>query len=1146
MKRILNILLVVFCLSNVWAIDIVERPSIFSQYDFVKVAVDETGICKITSQELRELGLNPAKTSVWGYGGHMLPQNFFINNSISAHYSDISQVPCYRSGNGTNESDYILFFARGPISWQFRGNRFVHTTHAYANQGFYFLTDDCESFYTLEANHTLSNLNNLALEVTTFQDCQVHELDSINLIDPTGYSGGGREWYGERMNTNRNTLSFSFSFANIIADSEMKVYVDVASTSQNITKLNVSLGETERTLMVVNKSSDHIEKAKVSSLNASFAPHSGHNQVVKLHYIPVAASDELYLNYVEITATCALKMVGGMLHVRNRENTDWSIPTRYVIEGTNEQTQVWDVTFPFQVQSVPVLYDSESGILKFEENNEDGIVHEYVVVNPRECSTIKLAPIRNVNGRPMSIKVPRQNLHVLKNVDMVIITPQSFITAAKELAHVHEMYDNLNVAVVTDEQVYNEFSSGTPDATAYRLLMKMLYDRARFNTNTNEECVFPSYLLLLGDGSFDNRKLLTTSGYNTLLTYQASNSVKETSAYATDDYFTWLEDNEGTSDIMATMDLSVGRLPVNTLQEAQEVVKKLIQYITNPSSGNWKSELCFLADDGDANMHTRGADRAAESVRNANPSFVVEKIYLDSYQQESTASGEKYPIAKNKFDNLLKNGVLLFDYCGHAGYNNICSENLLTAKEIREMTNENLGLWVLATCNFANFDSQKTSAAELAVLNPHGGALGVYASCRTVYAAQNEILNKNICDSLFAHRSACDYVHRIGDAIRLGKNATLRDENNLPYLLLGDPAIKLHLPTDYQVITTALSDTLRALTINTIQGCIQTSMGELVSDFNGKVQITVYDKLQTLSTLDNDQPKEEKKTIVHFLDYPNVLFKGDAEVIAGKFSSEFMVPKDIKYNFGNARIVFYAQDEYTGEEAIGHYEDFVVGGSSAIEHVDTIGPSLHLYINNPVFANGDKTNEYPHFYATIEDENGINTVGSGIGHDLLLTIDNSFAQSYVLNNYFKAESNSYQRGNVSFRLSEMSEGMHSLTFRAWDLLNNSSTATLDFEVVKGFAPQIFSVMTYPNPVRTDGMITIEVQHDRPDDVLQVNYIVYDFSGQIVWSTTSSSADVITFTASEAHLNPGVYIYKVNIKTIQQQEFTSKMGKLIVN
>ncbi len=1144
MKRILNILLVVFCLSNVWAIDIVERLSMFSQYDFIKIAVNETGVCKLTYKELRELGLNPSKTTVWGYGGNMLSQSFYINASTPSHHSDISQVPCYRSNaTGSSDTDYILFFARGPISWNFSGARFVHTTNTYSTQGFYFLTDDCESISTMEPNHTLTTFDDSAVEVTEFQDCQLHELDSVNLIDLSGYSGGGREWYGERMNASRNTLSFTFDFANIVPTSNIRVYVDVATPSQNSTKLNVSLGKTNRTLIVANKSSDHIEKAKVSSLNANFVASEGDQQTLSLEYHPSATSDEVYLNYMEITAKRALKMVDGMLHVRNAEYVNRETTIRYVVEGATAETQVWDVTSPFPVHSVSTWY--EDGVLQFEEEFTYGVVREYIILNPSECSTIKIAPIRHEIGRPMHVKVPKQNLHALKNVEMVILTPIEFFSAAQELAQAHEIYDGLRVAVVTDEQVYNEFSSGTPDATAYRLLMKMLYDRASQAKKKGEDYVAPAYLLLLGDGTFDNRKLLSTSGYNTLLTYQSRNSVKETSAYATDDYFTWMEDSEGMSDVVATMDLSVGRLPVNTLQEAQEVVAKLIRYITDKTIGSWKSELCFLADDGDANMHTRGADRAAESVRKANPNFVVEKIYLDSYQQESTASGEKYPIAKNKFDNLLKNGVLLFDYCGHAGYNNICSENILTAKEIREMTNENLGLWVLATCNFANFDSQKTSAAELAVLNPIGGALGVYASCRTVYAAQNEILNKNICDSLFAHRSSCNYPHRIGDAIRLGKNVTVRDENNLPYLLLGDPAIRLHYPTDYQIVTTELPDTLRALTTNTLYGAIQTADGQVVSDFNGNVQITVYDKLQTLYTLDNDQPNESHKTIVQFLDYPNILFKGEAEVVDGYFTSTFMIPKDIKYNFGSARIVFYAENDATGDEAIGHFEDFVVGGSSEIAVVDTLGPELHLYINNPVFQDGGKTNEYPHFYADIADENGINTVGSGIGHDLLLTIDNSFSQSYVLNNYFKAESNSYQRGTVSFRLSEMEEGMHTLTFRAWDLLNNSSTATLNFEVVKGFAPQIFSVLTYPNPVTTNGQVTIEVQHDRPDDVLQVQYMVYNFAGQMVWSASAPSANRITFNAGDARLTPGVYVYKVSIKTINQEEFTSKVGKLIV-
>ncbi len=1125
MKRLIGILLFVACVGSLMAIQHeYATQSRLATGKFVKIAIQETGVCRLTYEDLKKMGLNPAAVRVYGYGGGMLTQDFEQHK-----IDDLPAVPFYMH-KGTDgvfgAGDYILFYTHGLDSWEFTGSRFRHTRNPYANEGYYFLSDNVGEQLLLEQERAEISAYETQL-VTTFSDYRVHELDSVNLIDPAGYAGGGREWYGEVMNAGRNTLQFDFTFPNVVSSIDMRAYVDVASTAELQTSLQINLGNVSRTLTVGGKGTDHIVKARAEGLDGRYEIIDGEKQTLTLRYQPNNNADALYLNYVEVMAERVLIMTDNVMLVRNIDCYGAEFNSYFCVQNATEETQVWDVTQLDSIHIVPSAFTN--GELNFLLDND--VVHELVLINPSKVQ-------RGVGVRTVG-NVSNQNLHRLQDKDMVIITPSAFLAQAQQLADAHETWDGLRTAVVIDQQIYNEFSSGTPDATAYRWLMKMLYDRAERSGGTK-----PVYLLLFGDGTFDNRKLLPNSGNNILLTYQARNSVKETSAYATDDYFTWMENDEGTNDIMPTMDLAVGRLPINTAEQAQNVVDKLIRYMKNETSGNWKSQLCFLADDGDGNLHTRGADRAAESVRGNNPSFVVNKIYLDSYQQESTASGEKYPMAKSKFDNLLKNGVLLFDYCGHAGYNNICSENILTAREIREMTNENLGLWVLATCNFANYDAQKTSAAEEAVLNPNGGALGVFASCRTVYAAQNEVLNMYVCDSLLAHRSPCNYPYRIGDAFRHGKNASPRDENNLPYLLLGDPAIRLHYPTDYQVATTLMPDTLSALTINTLEGCILTDEGDTATWFNGTVNVTILDKMQTLKTLDNDQLIPERKNIVEFVDYPNTLFKGEARVEDGLFSCTFMVPKDIKYNYGRARVVYYAVDSVSMEEAVGHYENFVVGGSSTVEIQDNVGPTLSLYLNNPAFTNGGKTNEYPHFYAQIADENGINTVGSGIGHDLLLTLDGDPTHSYVLNNYFTAEADSYQRGLVSYRLAEMTEGRHSLTFRAWDLLNNSSTASLAFEVVKGYALQIFSVLTYPNPVSTDGTINFVLQHDKPDDRLEARYMLFDLSGRKVWEHTQVGGDRVTLNVSDFGLQTGIYLYRVELKT-PTTDYTSKTGKIMV-
>lgn len=802
--------------------------------------------------------------------------------------------------------------------------------------------------------------------------------------------------------------------------------------------------------------------------------------------------------------------------------------------GATASTQVWRVTDGVHIDQMQTTYSSGGKIVWMGSNH---IAEKYVAVNVNATGWKKPEFVRTV---------PNQNLHALSNKDYVIICPKEFQEQAIRLAKKHEEVDHLTWAVVTDEEVYNEFSSGTPDVSAYRWLMKMLYDRA-----AGDEAQQPKNLLLMGNASYDNRNVLgEVSGVSRLLVYEAKNSTVETKAYASDDYCGFMDDNAGI-DIQgnfnaerAKMRIGVGRLPVRTLEQATQVVDKLCTYMDDRVLGKWKSQICFLADDGDGGLHVQTADLGAENLRIKNPNFVVNKIYLDAYTQEVNASGERYPMAKNRFDNLMNNGVLFMNYSGHGGYNNITNELFMTTKDIRDMSNTNHAFWFLATCSFSHFDGGTPSAGEEAVLNPHGGAISVLSACRTVYATQNTILNRNLCDTLFGHKDAFSYHMTLGEATYKAKNMTGSDENKMPYVLLGDPALRLNYPTDYEIRTITQLDTLHALTVQTIQGYIADSSGDTATWFNGPLDITVWDKLQQVMTNDNDVTNEANKKRVPFNDYPNILFSGKTSVTDGLFEYTFMVPKDIRYNYGNGRIAYYAYDEETRGEGVGYYENFVVGGSNPLQIVDTIGPKLRIYLNNPAFVDGDKTYEFPHFFAEIYDENGINMVGSGIGHDLLMVIDDDPKQTYVLNDYFIAESNSYQHGKVSYKMPEMTEGTHRMTFRAWDLLNNSSTATLNFHVVKGMNPTLYQVLAYPNPVTSSGVLNFQIDYDQPNEVIQTEIRLYDVNGSMIKEHIQNGTTGIQWNVDELNASSGVYIYQVKIKT-PTSEFVSKVGKIII-
>jgi len=1086
--------------------------SVLASGHWVQIEVSESGVCRMGFDELRKAGLDPTQLRVFGYGGEQLASDFSLRK-----IDDLPQVPVYMG------EDYVLFWVQGPIAWQWNGSRFVHTRNTYSNVGRYFLTDNTGTMLTTVIATALTGTS---ADVRTYTDLQVHELDSLNLVDRSGQSGGGKNFYGEQF-SNGSQRSFRFSTPNAIVGSPNSIYVDIAAyanssgQSQFTTKLNSTVSKTTS----ISATSDHYTFGVVGSCSLN-GKNDTLKQTVEMTFKNSTYASALgWLNYIELATPCSLKMHGDWMTILSIEGIGSSTLRKYHMSNATSEIEIWDITSRDSIYRVPTTLEGSE--LQWLGSNSDA-PHVYAAVRTNGSAFVKATIVGNVEN---------QNLHALKNIDYVIICAEGYEDQATRLAEAHEQKQSITWAVVTDKQVYNEFSSGTPDATAYRWLMKMLYDRADANNAK------PRWLLLMGHGTFDNRKILNNSGEAVLLTYQANNSVNEVKAYATDDYFGWLEDNEGITDIGATMEIGVGRLPVNTVSEATKVVDKLINYMSNTEHGKWKNQLVYLADDGDRGDHTKTAEGSAERVRTNNPDFVVHKIYLDAYPQETNASGESYPLAQNRVLNLLKQGAFFFDYSGHGGYNAVTSESVLTMKDIDNMNNSKQGFWLFATCNFAQYDGGRKCAAETAVMNENGGAIGILAATRTVYADQNTRLNRAVTDALFAHDENNVYAATLGEAIRDGKNTLKNDENKLPYVLLGDPALRLNYPTDYRIQTTTEMDTLNALAVQTVQGRVIDEDSATVNGFNGQLDITIYDKMQVITTRDNDDTTGEPEEIP-YNDYPNTIFNGSTEIANGEFEFTFMIPKDIRYNYGNGRIVYYAHDDTNNEDAVGHFEDFIVGGTGSVVAVDTVGPQMTIYLNTTAFQDGDRTYPTPRFFAQLSDENGINTAGAGIGHDLMLVVDNDPKQTYTLNEYFVSANNSYQAGQVSYLMPAMTDGQHSLTFRAWDLMNNSTTKSLNFIVESGLDPSIYSVMTYPNPVQQSGIMNLIVNYDQPDELLQTEIYLHNINGQMIYSHTQSNPDAVSINLGQLGLQPGVYIYTVRIKSAASS-YSKTSGKIIV-
>ena len=681
MKKILFIAFwVLVSLPMMAGIHSYAERSVLADGHWVKIRVSESGVCRMSFSELRSAGLEPSQVRVFGYGGAQKEQDFSKRN-----IDDLPQVPVYVG------EDYILFYVQGPISWTYNGSRFAHTRNTYSDFGYYLLSDDAGAMLPFPEAEAVSGS---PTDVTYYSYYQVQDKDSVNLIDRTGVSGGGRTFYGEQFAAGQTrTFTFSTPYAN---GDNSSVYIDMAANAATTSTVKAQLNNTSSKSIYISSIPDHYTFGVAGTISMNGASEE-QNQRVTMQFVNSNASALAWLNYIEITTPSELVMTGSYMGIRSLVNRNTTNPVRFLLRNTTASTQIWDVTDLAAIQRMPTTMVDDQ--LAWVGTQADG-VHEYIAVNTDGTKFVQAEVVGEVKN---------QNLHALSNIDYIIICPEGYEDVSEDLAKAHEAKQAITYAIVTDQQVYNEFSSGTPDATAYRWLMKMLYDRAKNGIGQQ-----PRWLLLMGHGTFDNRKLLRNSGTSLLLTYQSKNSVNEIKAYATDDYFAYLDDNEGAIDTQGRMDIGVGRLPVESLDEARTTVDKLIQYIRNEQTGKWKNQLVYLADDGENGTHTETAEKSAELVRIKNPDFIVHKIFLDAYPQEVNASGESYPLAKNRVLNLLKNGVLFFDYSGHGGYNAITNESILNLKDIAGMTNKNQAFWLFATCNFAQCDAGKRSAAETA------------------------------------------------------------------------------------------------------------------------------------------------------------------------------------------------------------------------------------------------------------------------------------------------------------------------------------------------------------------------------------------------------------------------------------------------
>lgn len=1103
--------------------------SVLSAGTWYKIATHQTGVHIITYNDLAEMGIDvsavtPGNIRIYGNGNGMIPEANSIDRPDDLLENAIQVVG--EDDGVFNAEDYILFFGHEPTIWRYNNfnGMFEHQVNLYTDDVYFFLTTDLGPGKRVEAEALLTDDHTHL--VSTFSDYAFHEEENISILKT------GKLWYGEEFKT-QLIHQYSFHFP----------YIDM--NAQLALRTNIAARSTENSFFHYSVDGNLVLSAEVSRINVLSTVYAWSTTPNPVEFYP--AGDEInlevefektssiamgWMNYIELNARRNLVYDQGQLLFRDHHSYGNGNIARFEVSNANAGLKLWDVTEIDAASSIP--FEMEGQDLTFKVATDE--LRQFVLFDETQFLQIEFVE-----------QIENQNLHAFNPKDFIIISHPLFFDQSIRLVELHAHYDNLSSLIATPDQIYNEFSSGSVDPGAIRDFCKMLYEKA---DSANK----PRYLLLFGDGSYDPKDRHGELA-SFIPAYQSKESLKLGYSFVTDDFYGLYDPNEGNNAYAKSLDIGIGRLPAHTIEQAKSMVDKIENYISPSDSvvGDWRNQICFVADDEDNNTHFKQAEQLAGIVDTMEQVYNLDKIYLDAYTQISTPAGFRYPEVNAAINKAMDKGSLIFNYTGHGGEQGLSHEGVLDIPMITTWTNTNkLPLFIAATCEFSRFDDHSIiSAGEWVLLNPDGGGIGLLTTTRLAWSDPNFKLNKIIYEHAFKKING-EYP-RLGDLIRISKTIMNTSQNVKNFVLLGDPALQLAYPkynisTD-SIITKALlvsSDTMEAMAKVTVHGKVIDADGNHLNGFDGYLIPTVYDKKVKNRTLGNDQ-----SSYPALFELQNVvLFKGKSSIKKGLFSFSFVVPKDIAYQYGLGKISYYAYDTVTYEDAHG-FEKVTIGGVDENAELDYEGPEISLFINNMDFVDGGLTDQNPVLLAFFKDEQGVNTFGNGIGHELVLYLDEQINNPIYMNECFLPDADDFQSGRLIYPFHDLEDGLHTLRIKAWDVYNNPSEAEITFYVSVDGQLELDQAYNYPNPFTNSTVF--QFYHNKPGNAFDIEINIYNVIGQLVstlrknvyaagteiepieWNGTGNSGEP---------LQGGVYVYTMKV-TDNQGTYRLISQKLVI-
>lgn len=1102
--------------ATAFPVETYAANSVLAQGKWVKISVSETGVYLLSNADLRRWGFNdPSRVRVYGYGGQRISDNLTAANYID----DLPQVQTATTARG------IVFYGVGPETWAVdsRSGRHTRTTNPFSTKGYYYLTDSDAAPREIPAESGTP----ASTPATTVTAAVIHEQD---LISPnrSGHYAVGEDF---RFNQSRD---FRFNLPGRVEDTDVWMQCSfLANTPSATSRLTFTangstLPSSPSDNIRPNSSSDACGDTCVTSKTFSI---NGSTLNLNLRYSVSGVVKDAYLDYIVVNYTRNLDMDAALAGFFTTDRC-------FTIAGASAQTTVWDVTDPLNLNTIETAATQNGATASTPRTG----LRRYIAWNDNSAfrTPVNEGTVRN------------QDIHSVPVPDMVIVTTSALRSEAERIARLHrDSRDSLDVYVVEQSLVYNEFGSGCGDVNAIRRMLKMFYDRGNAGGGKRLK-----YLLMMGRGTFDHRRV-TTQGqnqrYEHLPIWQTNTGHNVSSSYCSDDILAMMADGSGLNFGGDKLDIAVGRISARTADEARVFVDRLIKYCNTPVAGEWRNHVMLLADDQDSGTHMKQTETMVNNMQSyeSGLGMMYTKVYIDEFE----FSNSMYAGARDKMYRTLDNGVAWWNYIGHGGSTTLTADKQFETSDLYSLYLRHAPVFYAATCTFGRWDDVEQCGIEALTLEESGGAVAAISATRPVYISLNGVLSASLGLEAFA-RDENGRFRTVGEIINRAKNAMTNDDlNKRRYVLLGDPAMRLMVPENHAVlesidgveVTDENQVTVSALQRPVFRGSIYDTRGEKMTSFNGTVSLTLYDAEYSSTTHGRGTEKDPGEKLT-FEQQGNRLYSGSGAVIAGEFAVTIPMPAEVSDNFRPAALNMYARAE-SGEEASGMNRDFYVYGFDDTAQADTVPPTIdRIYINHESFRSGDAVNTTPTLIVTVSDDVGINLSNSGVGHQMAVSVDGKLSYNNVAAYYTPAEDGS-AGGSVIFPLGTLSNGHHELTFKVWDTSSNSSAAIIEFNVVEGQAPKIFDAYSDANPASVEA--NFYVSHNRPDAMLTVTVDILDLDGRLLWSDSNKGrADMFLSSPihwdlcnSAGHRVPrGIYIYRVTVSTGSGE--TSSVSKRI--